>query len=64
MEKLHVILNSDNQFSQVDRLLCGNWEITFENGYPRIRVIEGTIYAEPVYSNVLRIGAKNNITKK
>jgi hypothetical protein len=58
MENLDVILNRDNQFSKVDRVLHGNWEITFENGFPRIRVINGTIYAEPVCSNVIRIGAK------
>jgi hypothetical protein len=58
MEKLNVILNNQNQFSSVYRILCGNWEITFENGLPRIRAIDGTIYAEPVCSNVIRIGVK------
>lgn len=55
MEKLRVLLNADNHPSYIDRILHGNWEITFENGLPRIRVIDGTIQVEPVCSNVVKV---------
>lgn len=50
-----VLLNADNVATYVDRILGDNWEIVFENGLPRIRVIDGTIQVEPVCSNVVKI---------
>jgi hypothetical protein len=62
MEKVNVLINHSNAnaVTEIDRILSLDmkWEITFQDGFPRIRAIEGIILVEPVYVNVVKIIVK------
>jgi len=57
MQKLHVVLNADNKFTPVERILGGNWEITFEDGYPCVRILSGNMYAQPISVNEMKVAS-------